>query len=273
MVDDTPTFDDEPFGDDESFTDDSMGADEDMPQMDMEDEDYSDLFDGDQEESESTGKKKKKKKKDKKKKGAKAGGKSPLKRILILVLLLLVLGGGGFAAYTFFLAEEPTTKVTVKRRPATRQQAPKLDDEIPADLLKDIEQEEAAMKKAEKIEPVKAVIPETKKTVEKRQTTKTTVRKKTRTKQEPIKAAVSVATGAYYVQFGAFGSSANAARMEKRLKKAGMDTLIKQKATRAGKTINYVLLNEPYKSSKEASQTASQIKRTTGYDTAVFRNR
>ena len=263
MSDDTPTFDDEPMGDDESFRDDSIAGDEDMPQMDMEDEDYSELFADSEEAEEDTGKGKKKKKKKKKKKAAKAGGKSPLKRILVLVLLLLVLGGGGFAAYTFFLAEEPATKVTVTRQPSASRPDLDLDEEPPADLLKELEEEDAQRPEAktEASAPKKATVKKPK---------ASTAKPRKKPAPEPAATAAAPTEGAYYVQFGVFGVKANAERMALNLERTGLKPLIQPKTSK-GKTVNYVLLDEPFGSWAKAFEKASEVKRLTGFSTAVYK--
>ncbi len=270
MAEETPAFDDEPMGDDETFMDDSMAGDDDLPQMDMDaEEDYSELF-GDEDEGagEDTGKgkKKKKKKKGKKKKAAKAGDKSPLKRILVLVLLLLVLGGGGFAAYTFFLAEESTTKVTVTREAPTERAALSPDEEPPADMLKELEQEEPVAETG-------APSPEPEVVKEKAVEPKPAVKKK---KSKPAATASSTAgavAGSYYVQFGAFGVKDNAYRLVSRLERDGLKAMLDAKKTSSGKTVNYVLLDESFSSNAKATRRGAQIKSSKGYDTAVYRKK
>ncbi len=259
MSDDTPTFDDEPMGDDESFMDNSIAGDDDLPQMDMEDEDYSELFADSDEAQEDTGKGKKKKKK----KTAKTGGKSHLKRILVLVLLLLVLGGGGFAAYTFFLAEEPVTVVTVTMPTASRPATvnPDMDEEPPADLLKELEEEDV------KMEETKAAAPAPKKKPAQKPKASTP---KPRKKPAPAATVAAMASGAYYVQFGVFGVKANAERMASNLERTGLKPLIQPRSS-GGKTVNYVLLDEPFGSWAKASRKASELKRLTGFNTAVYK--
>lgn len=262
MSDDTPSFDDEPMGDDETFMDDSMAGDDDLPQMDLEDEDYSELFSDSDEDAEDTGKgKKKKKKKAKKKKDKKAGGKSSIKRILVLVLLLLVLGGGGFAAYTFFLVEEPAPTITVTRQPARPSTpSPDMSEEPPADLLKELEEEQALAEPEPKVE-TPAPKPEPR---------KETAKPKRTPAPAPAASTQMASKGAYYVQFGVFGVKANAERMAFKIEKKGLEPLIQPKKS-GGKTINYVLLDEPFSSWGKASKKASQVKSSTGLDTAVYK--
>ena len=134
-----------------------------------------------------------------------------------------------------------------------------MDEEPPADLLKELEEEP---------EP-KAVAPAPKKKAPVKPKA-TTPKPRKRPAPAPSATAAAPTAGTYYVQFGVFGVKANAERMAYNLERAGLKPMI-QPRTSGGKTVNFVLLDEAFGSREMALKKASQVKRSTGFDTAVYK--
>jgi len=73
----------------------------------------------------------------------------------------------------------------------------------------------------------------------------------------------------YTVQFGVFSTEKSALSLIVRLKKKGLKVYIKPRKSSTGKFFYYVLLEGGFKTKDAASDKASEIQRTKGFDTTV----
>ena len=74
----------------------------------------------------------------------------------------------------------------------------------------------------------------------------------------------------HYVQFGVFGSKANAKSMASDLKTVGLDATIKEYSNHAGKPIYRVVMPEVYATEGEARDIARQVRRSKDIETSTY---
>jgi len=261
------------------------------------DQDYTGLFDTEEEQEPEVETRDKKKKK---KKGFRKSAPSRSRRVLVLLLLLVIAGGGAFhfrEMLPFDITKIPFKMPDINipfigkgdadksAKPAHRTPAPAPGRPEPA--KEPVEPEAKAPTPAPELK-AEAPAPVAEKPVKAEPKAPTAVKAEPMAprqetvkpaRKEPAPAQKSAATskpgtykkGFYYVQFGVFGNSRNASILSSQLNRKGFPTIKRVITNSKGKKLTVVLLDRPYKTQGSAEKKARTITDATGFDTAVYR--